>query len=98
VDETQHSSLSSPVFVNRTPGIRHASALSARMTARTRVQIARWLGEFFREAAVLIAVLGPMELAVQNGLLTVRQWTLIVVLTAVCMAVGVHAGLKNAHE
>ena len=68
------------------------------MKARARVQVARWLGEFFRETALLIAVLGPMELAVQNGFLTIRQLTLIVVLTAACMAVGVYAGLKNAHE
>ena len=68
------------------------------MQARIRVQIARWLGEFFREAAVLIAVLGPMELAVQNGSLTSSQWILIIILTALCMTVGVYAGLKNAHE
>jgi hypothetical protein len=72
---------------------------TVRMDARIRTQIAKWLGEFFREAAVLIAVLAPMELAIQNGFLTLRQWGLIVVLAIVSLVVGFYVGLqKNADE
>jgi hypothetical protein len=65
------------------------------MPANSRPRIATWLGEFFREAAVLIAVLAPMELLVQNGFLTLRQSGFIVVLTASCAGVGFYLGLKG---
>lgn len=69
------------------------------MEPRIRTQIARWLGEFFREAAVVIAVLAPMELLIRDGLLTWRQAGLIVVLTTFCVVLGFYAGLqKNADE
>jgi hypothetical protein len=65
------------------------------MRRRSRSQIAAWLGEFFREAAVLIAVLGPMELLIQNGFLTWAHWALIFVLTVSFAGAGFYAGLKG---
>ena len=65
------------------------------MRRDSRNQIARWAGEFFREAAVLIAVLGPMELLIQNGSLTWWQWSLIVVLTLFGVGLGFYLGLRG---
>ncbi len=65
------------------------------MDVRIRTQISGWLGEFFREAAVLIAVLAPMELLIQNGSLTWWQWSRIVVLTVSCAGAGFYLGLKG---
>lgn len=54
-----------------------------------------WAGEFFREAAVLVAVLAPMELLVQHGTLTGLQSGIIVAVTVFCLGFGFYAGLDG---
>ena len=66
---------------------------SKRWTSAAEGLVARWLGDAFREAAVLIAVLAPMELFVKSGFLTWEQSAFIVVLTVFCLAAGFVLGL-----
>jgi hypothetical protein len=53
------------------------------------------LGEFMREAGVLIAVLAPLELLVTHGGLTAKSVLVIVVLAAPCLVIGVMLGLER---
>ena len=61
----------------------------------TRRQVARWIGEFGREAAVLIAVLGPMELLIKNGKIGLDEGAIVVSATLLFWGLGVYAGLDN---
>jgi hypothetical protein len=72
-----------------------AVALSSFVAANTRRQIATMVGEFLREAGVLIAVLAPLELLVTHGSLTVKGILVIVVLAAPCLVAGVMLGLER---
>lgn len=53
------------------------------------------LGEFLREAGVLVAVLAPLESLVTNGTLTTRGIVAIVVVTVPCLVVGMILGLDR---
>ena len=72
-----------------------AAAASRDVTSDTRRQIARMLGEFMREAGVLIAVLAPLELLVTHGALTAKSVLVIVVFVAPCLVAGVLLGLER---
>jgi hypothetical protein len=61
----------------------------------TRRQIAIMVGEFLREAGVLIGVLAPLELLVTHGSLTVKGFLVILSLAAPCLVVGVMLGLER---
>jgi hypothetical protein len=53
------------------------------------------LGEFMREAGVLIAVLAPLELLVTHGALTIRGVLAIVGIAVPCLVSGVILGLER---
>jgi hypothetical protein len=53
------------------------------------------LGEFMREAGVLIAVLAPLELLVTHGALTVKGVLAIVGIAVPCLVSGVILGLER---
>ena len=55
----------------------------------------RLLGEFMREAGVLIAVLAPLESLVTHGALTVRGGLAIVSIAVPCLVFGVVLGLER---
>ena len=61
----------------------------------TRRQIAIMVGEFLREAGVLIGVLAPLELLVTHGSLTVKGFLVIFGLAAPCLVAGVMLGLER---
>ena len=65
------------------------------MTADVRRQIRRMLGEFLREAGVLVVVLAPLESLVTHGTLTVYGIVAIVVVAGPCLFVGVALGLER---
>ena len=72
-----------------------AVASSAGVTPDTRRQVATMLGEFMREAGVLIAVLAPLELLVTHGALTIRGVLAIVGIAVPCLVSGVILGLER---
>ena len=85
-----------PIFGIRTGGTCYANRKTSCESTPGSERRSR---DVFREAAVLIAVLAPMELLVRDGSLTWPQAGLIVVLTTFCMVIGFYAGLqKNADE
>jgi hypothetical protein len=53
------------------------------------------LGEFMREAGVLIAVLAPLESLVTHGALTVKGVLAIVGVAVPCLVSGVVLGLER---
>jgi len=53
------------------------------------------VGEFLREAGVLIGVLAPLELLVTHGSLTVKGFLVIFGLAAPCLVAGVMLGLER---
>jgi len=57
----------------------------------------KMIGELFREAAVLIAVLAPMETIIVGPGLTAISILTIVVLSGSCVGVGLYLG-ANADE
>ncbi len=60
------------------------------MTGRTKRQIARMVGEFFREAAVLVAVFAPLDLVLRE-----RPLRTVSVLTTVAIVVTfLYAGIR----
>ena len=64
---------------------------------RRRQQLGKMVGELCREAAVLIAVLAPMETIIVGDGLTVRSIVTIVVLSGFCGGIGLYLGV-NANE
>lgn len=77
----------------RQHGTRLACALV--VSPHVKRQIATMLGEFLREAGVLVAVLAPLESLVTNGTLTTRGIVAIVVVTVPCLVVGMILGLDR---
>ena len=65
------------------------------MTASTKRQLRRLAGEFFREAAVLILVLSPLESLVSTGRLTVVGGVATLVIGAGSAGVGFWLGLEE---
>jgi hypothetical protein len=65
------------------------------VTPDTRRQIAAMLGEFMREAGVLIAVLAPLELLVTHGTLTIKGILVIVSLAVPSLVFGLILGLER---
>jgi hypothetical protein len=61
----------------------------------TKRQIAILVGDFLREAGVLIAALAPLELLVTHGGLTAKSVLVIVVPAAPCLVVGVMLELER---
>ena len=53
------------------------------------------LGEFLREAGVLVVVLAPLEWLVTHGTLTVSGIVAIVVVAGPCLLLGVVMGLER---
>ena len=53
------------------------------------------LGEFMREAGVLIAVLAPLESLVTHGSLTIKGVLVIVSIAVPCLVFGVILGLER---
>ena len=53
------------------------------------------LGEFMREAGVLISVLAPLESFVTHGALTVRGGLAIVGIAVPCLVLGLFLGLQR---
>jgi hypothetical protein len=51
------------------------------------------IGEFFREAGVLVGVLAPLESLVTHGTLTIRAAVAIVVVP--CLVGGILLGLED---
>ena len=71
------------------------SLVPAEMTPGTKRQIASMLGEFLREAGVLVAVLAPLESLVTHGTLTVNGMVAIVVVAVPCLVMGMILGLER---
>ena len=78
---------------SRRPGI--TVACPATVTADVRRQIRRMIGEFLREAGVLVGVLAPLEWLVTHGTLTVSGIIAIVVVAGPCLLLGVVLGLER---
>ena len=53
------------------------------------------LGEFLREAGVLVAVLAPLEWLMTHGALTVTGIIAIVVVAGPCLLLGMVLGLER---
>lgn len=53
------------------------------------------LGDFLREAAVLVAVFGPLEALVGLGELTGGVLAAIVVVVVPCLGLGMYLGLER---
>jgi hypothetical protein len=53
------------------------------------------LGEFLREAGVLVVVLAPLEFLVTHGRLTLSGVVAIVVIAGPCLILGVALGLER---
>jgi len=53
------------------------------------------LGEFLREAGVLVAVLAPLEWLVTHGTLTLTAIVVIVVVAGPCLLLGMALGLER---
>jgi len=65
------------------------------MTSDIKRQVARMLGEFLREAGVLVAVFAPLELLVTHGTLTVSGIIVIVAVAGPCLVLGMILGLER---
>jgi hypothetical protein len=76
---------------------RHGTGIAcgAGVTAHVKRQIARMLGEFLREAGVLVAVLAPLEWLVTHGALTLNAIVAIVVVAVPCLLLGMVLGLER---
>ena len=61
--------------------------------AKRRRRLLSMIGELFREAAVLIGVLAPMETIIVGSGLTARSVVTIVVLSGFFGSVGLYLGL-----
>jgi len=70
-------------------------ACQAIVTADVKRQLRRMLGEFLREAGVLVAVLAPLEWLMTHGALTVKGIIAIVVVAGPCLLVGMVLGLER---
>ena len=53
------------------------------------------LGELGREAGLLVGVLAPLEFIVTHGSLTLRAFVVIVVVTGICLLLGLWLGLER---
>ena len=75
----------------------HGTTVACPATVATdaRRQIRRMLGEFLREAGVLVAVLAPLESLVTHGMLTLKGIVAIVVLAVPCLVFGMVLGLER---
>ena len=62
---------------------------------RTLRSIARMLGEFLREAGVLVGVLAPLEWLVTHGTLTLNAIAATVVVAVPCLVLGMVLGLER---
>jgi hypothetical protein len=71
------------------------AACRAAVTADVKRQIARMVGEFLREAGVLVIVLAPLEWLVTHGTLTLNAIVAIVVVAMPCLIVGMVLGLER---
>jgi hypothetical protein len=71
------------------------SLVPAIVTSDVRRQIRRMLGEFLREAGVLVVVLAPLEFLVTHGRLTLSGVVAIVVIAGPCLILGVALGLER---
>jgi len=65
------------------------------MSPETKHQIWRMLGEYFREAGVLVAVLAPLEGLITRGSLTLPGIIAIVVVAVPFLLLGVVLGLER---
>ena len=65
------------------------------MSHRRWQQLRRMIGEFLREAGILVAVLAPLELFVTHGSLTLRAVIGIVVVAGPCLLAGLALGLED---
>lgn len=65
------------------------------MPRNTKRQIAIMVGEFRREAGVLIVVLAPLESLVTHGSLTIKGFLAIVSFSVPCLVAGVMLGLER---
>ena len=77
----------------RRPGT--TAACPATVTAGVKRQIRRMLGEFLREAGVLVAVLAPLEWLVTHGTLTPGVIVGIVVVAVPCLVTGMVLGVEE---
>jgi hypothetical protein len=65
------------------------------VTADVKRQIGRMVGEFLREAGVLVIVLAPLEWLVSHGTLTLNAIAAIVVVAVPCLIAGMALGLER---
>jgi hypothetical protein len=65
------------------------------VTADIKRQIGRMVGEFLREAGVLVIVLAPLEWLVTHGTLTLNAVAAIVVIAVPCLVAGMALGLER---
>ena len=65
------------------------------MTERTKRQIVRMVGEFFREAAVLVAVFAPLDFVLRERLLTTVYFLNTVGIVLFCLGLGVRLGIES---
>ena len=66
------------------------------VTANKKRQLARILGEFLREAGVLLAVLSPLESLVSHGTLTATGVIATLVIAGPCLYFGLWLGLERS--
>jgi hypothetical protein len=59
------------------------------MTETTKRQVKRMLGEFFREAAVLVAVFAPLDLVLRDRDLTTLYWLKTIAVVGACLLLGI---------
>jgi hypothetical protein len=71
------------------------AACPAAVTADVKRQIRRMLGEFLREAGVLVAVLAPLEWLVTHGTLIPGVIVGIVVVAVPCLVTGMVLGVEE---
>jgi hypothetical protein len=97
-DSVQRNRLSKP-WTFRTHGRRHrpGTTIAATQSVRGSVkrQVARMIGEFLREASVLITVFAPLELFLASGTLTIRATVGIVVVVVSCQLLGMSLELER---
>ncbi|HEX5473501.1 MAG TPA: hypothetical protein VFX12_02470 [Vicinamibacterales bacterium] len=65
------------------------------MTPGIKRQVKTMLGEFLREAGVLVAVLAPLESLVTHGTLTIAGVVATIVVAGPCLGFGVFLGLER---
>ena len=75
----------------------HGTVVACRpaVTADIKRQIGRMVGEFLREAGVLVIVLAPLEWLVTHGTLTLNAVAAIVVIAVPCLVAGMALGLER---